>query len=612
MFKLFEINSIRLRMVSGFLFLTFLILVLSSVSLSIIDQTTHIAHVNGDISQLQVYTLSLIKSDNDFFDLETINDHYFKTHQSDFLEHHDSLYFLITSRINRIIAREKDKNRDIEQNLIGIDSTLFLYHVRFRKLEELVFKKGFRDYGVEGAMRYHAHKVEEDISDADMLSLLFLRRHEKDFLLRNDTAYLRAYKKRSASLLLSLLQDEARHQVSIRHLKEYELLFNELANIQLELGLTSKHGLRNELNNLTYLLSNQYYQLSEFSNSHSETAYNNLRLFYIILLTGAILFSLLTGYWISKRLSEPIARLSSIIQGSLTDRNVTKTDLRIPNAANEIKTLADSFVLLMNRAEVQMEKAKTRSSLLKKKNKELKKLNHELDNFLYSTAHDLRAPLSSLLGLINILRYENKQQNIVPHIDMMEKSIHRSENFIAQIVSFSKNKQMDIVPEMIDLRELILNIFEDHQFIENAPKIEKSIIINERIPFYSDRNRVMIIFNNLISNAIKYSDLEKRNSFIKIDIEMSTRETTITFEDNGLGISEQHIHNIFDMFYRAHINSKGSGLGLFIFKETITRMDGRVEVQSFEGAGTRFFISLPNLTPQNIEGIRKINEIMEI
>jgi signal transduction histidine kinase len=180
----------------------------------------------------------------------------------------------------------------------------------------------------------------------------------------------------------------------------------------------------------------------------------------------------------------------------------------------------------------------------------------------------------------------------------MEASIQRSETFISQIVSFSKNKKMNVVPELLNLRTLIEGIFESHEFMDGSVRINKQTSIHDHVPFYSDQNRIIIIFTNLISNAIKYSDPEKEDSFIRIGITISSLEAQIEFADNGQGIDEKHLEHIFDMFYRANSDSKGSGLGLFIFKETLTRLGGTAAVESIMGAGTKFFIRIPNLTEQ--------------
>ena len=584
-------NSIRSRMVIGFLVLTFLIIVLAIFSFSIFSRIKRVAATHAQINQLEVLTLNLIKSDNDFFDQETTNENYFKTHQSDFLLYHDSVHYLISKQTHN---GKRVESTEIAKHFEIIDSLLIQYNTRFTALEKLVFKKGFKDFGVEGAMRYHAHAMEDAADSKEMLAILSLRRHEKDFLLRSDTSYITAFRKRSAELNKEW-STKNEDTSALDHLKVYQQWFFTLVSIHQELGLTSKDGLRNELNVLSNQLSRQYHQLTLVSSQEAQTVYDRLKLVYITGLISAVIFSFFSAYWISKRLSAPIARLSTLIREAIDSRTLTKTNLVIPNAAREIEGLANSFTVLIAQIHKQLNRIRKKSRLLKVKNKELKKVSREMDNFLYSTAHDLRSPLSSLLGLITLVRHENKQDNLNIYIDMMEKSIHRSESFISQIVSFFKNKRMDLHQEQLDLRAIITHALEDHQFIEGADKIKYDISIVGGEPFYSDKIRLTIIFNNLISNAIKYADYSKPESFLNIIIEINSREARIHVLDNGLGISSEHIDNIFNMFYRAHDTSKGSGLGLFIFKETITRLQGDVAVTSEAGAGTRFVITIPNL-----------------
>ncbi len=461
MFKLFEINSIRSRMVASFLFLTSLILVLAIVSLYTLDRTLQIARINTDVNQLEIFTLNLIKSDNDFFNVEMINKNYFETHSSTFLTRRDSLNRQIKAKISDLKKQGTNKAYTIGQTLNSIDSTVALYNQKFNSLETLLYKKGFKDYGLEGEMREHAHKLEEANLGIDIAKILFLRRHEKDFFLRHDTTYLVAFKKRAAALLSELNQKPARNHEAVFHIGEYQRLFLELAEIQIVLGLSSGAGLRSELNQLTQNLSDRFFSLSEYAYRQSSEAQNHARIVYISALGFGILISILTGYWISRRLSEPITKLSRLVNSSQTKTNLA-VDLNLKNAAHEIITLTASFTRLMSKTDDQMREIKLKSKELKVKNKQLRKLNKEQDHFLYSTAHDLRSPLTSLAGLVNLMRIENKAPEMIHYFDKMEKSISRQEDFIEQIASFSKNKILKIKPEPLDVEKIFNETFEHH------------------------------------------------------------------------------------------------------------------------------------------------------
>lgn len=594
MINIFEHNSIRSRMLSGFLFLSFIIVLLTIVSLNLLNKTQKIAKIHSNITLLQVYTLNLIKTDNDYFDIESTNELYFKTHQSKFINQRDSLLKLINQLIVDVLHESKENNYPVQKNVVDIDSLVMVYNKAFAKIELLTFEKGFRDYGMEGKMRFHAHNLESLDLEVSMIDLLMLRRIEKDFFLRHDTAYISNFNR-----LMCKVQDNMNPTSKVytnvsTNLAEYKKYFNNLAKIQQEIGTSSTDGLLWQLNNLTTSLSNQYFALAEYSNQLYNKLQKEARLFYILLTIGALMFSLITGFWISKKLSEPIARLSTIMNNSVTLNSNNELDITFPNAATEINVLTTSFRKLISITNQQINEIQNKSLLVKTQNMELQKLNNELDSFLYSTAHDLRSPLTSLLGLLRLMRIENKQETLLPYLEKTQSSINRMEDFIAQIVDYSKNKKMDVLAEHIDMHRLINDIFESHQFV-GVNFIEKLIQIKEPYPFFSDKTKIQIIFNNLISNAIRYADAEKENSYIRIDIRINSNEIEIEFADNGVGIDQEHVPRIFEMFYRANFNSKGSGLGLFIFKEAITKLNGFVSVESNKGEGTKFFIRLPNL-----------------
>ena len=99
--------------------------------------------------------------------------------------------------------------------------------------------------------------------------------------------------------------------------------------------------------------------------------------------------------------------------------------------------------------------------------------------------------------------------------------------------------------------------------LKDSKDLDRRVNVNESSLFFSDSNRVNTLFNNLISNAIRYADLEKEYPFIQISIDIRPDEAYIEFSDNGVGIAEEHVDKIFDMFYRANLSATGSGLGLF-------------------------------------------------
>ncbi|GHN02912.1 hypothetical protein WSM22_44010 [Cytophagales bacterium WSM2-2] len=233
--------------------------------------------------------------------------------------------------------------------------------------------------------------------------------------------------------------------------------------------------------------------------------------------------------------------------------------------------------------------------LLKAKNEELTKINSELDQFVYSASHDLKAPLMSIKGLVNMIKIDPEKEKLDHYLGLIENSILKLNNFITDIIHYSRNSRMEVMPSKINFRELVKESIDSLKYMQDAELVRSIINIHDDKPFYSDHSRLLIIFNNIISNAVRYQDKGKE-SFLQIDITNETDKTVIKFTDNGVGIAEEFLENIFKMFFRASHGSKGSGLGLYIVKSTIDKLNGKISVSSKLGEGTQFRIEIPNNT----------------
>jgi len=229
------------------------------------------------------------------------------------------------------------------------------------------------------------------------------------------------------------------------------------------------------------------------------------------------------------------------------------------------------------------------------KNRDLEKVNSELDSFVYRVSHDLRAPLTSILGLINLLKIEKEKEKQDYYIELQAKSVSKLDNFIQDIINLSRNSRQDLQVEPLDLEELVQYLFEGQHYSDFSNIIDKQIEIQQHDKFYTDKKRLGIVLNNIISNSIKYCNPNNESPFIKVLADINDHRAVIDVIDNGIGIAENHLNKIFTMFYRAHQDNSGSGLGLYIVKETIDKLYGSITVKSQLRKGTHFTITLPNL-----------------
>jgi signal transduction histidine kinase len=290
-------------------------------------------------------------------------------------------------------------------------------------------------------------------------------------------------------------------------------------------------------------------------------------------------------------------------------------------AVNTLKQGADDYILKSNltrlpsaivnalkQREAEAEKAKANEAL-RMQYEELVKINKELDSFVYSVSHNLRSPLMSVLGLVNLAKSEdqNRDNFFNQYFKMMETSIHKLDETLKEILDYSRNARKDVSIEKVDIRKIIDDNLERMQYMPGAQDIRKEVIIEDNYPFYTDKYRFSFVVNNLISNAIKYHDPEKSEPFLQITVITRPEKVVLEFKDNGIGISEKHLNKVFDMFFRATQKNDGAGLGLYIVKEAIDKLNGQIRVVSKVGLGTTFSIEIPS-SPVPVPGSEKASK----
>jgi PAS domain S-box-containing protein len=230
---------------------------------------------------------------------------------------------------------------------------------------------------------------------------------------------------------------------------------------------------------------------------------------------------------------------------------------------------------------------------------ELQKVNFELDNFVYHASHDLRSPLRSVLGLVDILRIEQDAKERAIVVDMMEGSIKRLDALVKDLLSISRNNRVDDPFENVNFLLEVNNSLASVYHVQDTKNLEVVCKISQPVPFYSDLTRIRIVLNNLLSNAIKYRSYERDRSFVDVEIEVRADKVNIRISDNGEGIPDDKQSKVFDMFVRASESSEGSGLGLYIVKNVLEKISGKICMESTYHVGTTFTLEIPNGTPED-------------
>jgi signal transduction histidine kinase len=232
--------------------------------------------------------------------------------------------------------------------------------------------------------------------------------------------------------------------------------------------------------------------------------------------------------------------------------------------------------------------------LLEEERSALEKTNRELDSFLYSTSHDLRAPVASLLGLINIAKHDIKDEAGQQYVKMMEDRVKKLDHIFSDILNYSRNIKTEIILKTFRLGEMVEDVITDVKFNQGADSIRLDYDEQIHHVLRTDYYQLKVILGNLISNAVKYHDAKKPDQFIAIRFEKMDRDVHISVEDNGIGIAPESQHKVFDMFYRATSEAEGSGLGLFIVQQALEKINARITLVSELGKGSIFKIMIEN------------------
>jgi PAS domain S-box-containing protein len=236
--------------------------------------------------------------------------------------------------------------------------------------------------------------------------------------------------------------------------------------------------------------------------------------------------------------------------------------------------------------------------LLREQNKELKKVNAELDQFVYRTSHDLRAPLMSMAGLVNISRKAEDDSTRNYYLDLMETSINKLDLFIKDIIDFSKNARQEVKIHECELSVLLDEVVESLKPAAGQENFQLRLDVREHHPAYTDCHRLKVILRSLLSNAIRYQDADKAQHRIAVRLQVEKEWIHCEVKDNGIGIKAAYLDQVFDMFFRASSLSTGPGIGLYIAREATERLNGRITVHSVPGEGSTFSLKIPNCLHQ--------------
>ena len=298
--------------------------------------------------------------------------------------------------------------------------------------------------------------------------------------------------------------------------------------------------------------------------------------------------------YLSKNITGSINKVIALLSRENTNEAIDETISR--NVSGEIKEL-----LVVAGARLKEELVKTEINqklelLVEQRTESLTKANDELAQFAYRMSHDLKAPLTSAKGLAQFVVQDIGEENFGEASENSVKIVSQMEKLERLIISVLALNDPEPKPEetsLVDMESVLSNVRENNAELLKENQCQFSGEANVKGDVQTNEKSMTLILDNLVSNAAKYCDKNKDFQFVKIIINEQKFDYSIRVVDNGLGIPEERLSEVFQMFKRFHPNvSFGSGLGLATVKKHVDYLKGSISLES-STKGTTFIITLP-------------------
>lgn len=234
------------------------------------------------------------------------------------------------------------------------------------------------------------------------------------------------------------------------------------------------------------------------------------------------------------------------------------------------------------------------TSMLALKNEELQKAYDELDKFAYSATHDMRGPILSVLGIIDLAKNSEEVSEVREMVEMMENAMLKLDNYIQNLHDHYSIRRGELNITEIDFHDIMKDMSDLYDITSKLKNVRFDKSVSQNDKFRSDDISIKIIINNLLSNAFKYQKKNGSDRVVSLDIKVENGTARFEVTDNGIGIPEKSLNEVFNMFFRATNEEIGSGFGLYNVKDALSKINGKINVESKEQEGTKFIVTIPS------------------
>ena len=219
---------------------------------------------------------------------------------------------------------------------------------------------------------------------------------------------------------------------------------------------------------------------------------------------------------------------------------------------------------------------------------------NELDTFIYRASHDLRGPVASLMGLYNVVQSEFEgQAHVLEYFKHYHQSVQRLNKILHNLIDLTKIKEKDLESSEVALDDIISDCLDSLKKSDYFEDIHFKIKNEVDFKLQSDTSSIKTILYHLLENAVNFVQFDHPQPFVKLEIKHDGSFLIIEVTDNGQGIKKEVQSEVFNMFYRANERSGGSGLGLYIVRYAVEKLNGSIQLKSKELSGTKISVYIP-------------------
>jgi len=615
---LYHIRSFRQKLlISYFLFVV--------VMLAVCTEIFWFNHLFGSLNSLEndnkkmmMLNLQMYKTEKSFIQKDLTNVAFYDSGKSDLLEQHRSHLQDNLQLVESLKNSSSHTGLYSDTELNKLEQSLQTYESMFGNTIKLVRKRGFKDHGLEGNMRKKIHILERKFPEFEKVLMLTLRRHEKDYIIRNDMLYVRRLNYvADAALQKTYTGNQIRQKKIINLLKAYKSDFNQLVLLDKQV-------------NKAFELKDGYFHshiekviivLVEKSTVYIREQSEILNTLFFAVVIISIVFALLLSYFLSKIITKPIAQLTENVEQVIQSNFATEIDRKNIHSRDEIGVLTSKFHFMIVKIRSYISEIENSNSQLEGQNNKLHSLNYELlstnsvlqrkeehiqkmntikDKFFAILSHDLRGPLTTTKGFLSILAdhpdsmpEELKKETI----NKLKKSIDLQLDLLSNLLDWSSAKADEIkfAPENISIGVMVDKNFELIAEKANAKNLMLINAMEDNYEAFADKNMVDFVLRNLISNAIKFTD---NGGKITLNAHRNKEELEISIADTGIGISDKQFKFLLKpgihFTTSGTADEKGTGFGLLVCKEFVEKHSGKLKIKSKEGEGTTVSFTIKN------------------